>query len=72
MSPNTIPHIDENGILVVPGECSDNTLKWWKSEGKSIEELLRELGASPEVWAGYTDKPYPDERSSADNPEDSE
>ncbi|MFW5489184.1 MAG: hypothetical protein ACNI3A_12345 [Desulfovibrio sp.] len=62
MSTKDTPYIAEDGTLVIPGECVDNTCKWWKSEGRPIEELLRTLDVTPEVWARYSDKPFPEEQ----------
>lgn len=53
------PFLTEDGTLVIPFECSDNAYKYWKQEGKTMTEILRELHVSPEVWAKYTHEPYP-------------
>ncbi|MCJ2165833.1 MULTISPECIES: hypothetical protein [unclassified Pseudodesulfovibrio] len=53
------PYLTDDGILVIPFECSDNAYKYWKQEGKPMTEILEELHASPEIWACYTHEPYP-------------
>ncbi len=61
MNSKDTPYIAEDGTLVIPGECSDHSVKWWKGEGRPIEELLKDLGAPPATWAMYSDKPYPED-----------
>ncbi|BCS90128.1 hypothetical protein [Pseudodesulfovibrio sediminis] len=56
----TKPYLTEDGTLIIPFECADNTYKYWKQEGRDITEILTELNASPEVWARYTHKKFPD------------
>ena len=53
------PYLTEDGTLIIPFECSDNTHKYWKQDGRPLTEILRELNASPEVWARYTHEQYP-------------
>ncbi|XXJ19032.1 hypothetical protein ACR42D_05640 [Desulfovibrio caledoniensis] len=53
------PFLTEDGTLVIPFECSDNADKYWKQEGKSLTDILKDLKASPEIWARYTHEPYP-------------
>ncbi|WFS63566.1 hypothetical protein LF599_05210 [Pseudodesulfovibrio thermohalotolerans] len=53
------PFLTEDGTLVIPFECSDNADKYWKQEGKALTDILKELNASPEIWARYTHEPYP-------------
>ncbi|WP_272700482.1 hypothetical protein [Desulfovibrio sp. Fe33] len=58
------PFLTEDGTLVIPFECSDNADKYWKQEGKDMTDILKELNASPEIWARYTHKPYPSDGDS--------
>ena len=53
------PYLTDDGTLVIPFECSDNSSKYWKQDGRKLTEILRELNASPEVWAKYTHVKYP-------------
>jgi hypothetical protein len=54
----TKPYLDEDGTLVIPFECGDHTYKYWKQEGRSLADILAELGAGEEVWDSYTHVPY--------------
>lgn len=54
------PYFDEDGILVIPFECSDHAYKYWKQEGKPITAILEELGADEATWAKYTHVKFPD------------
>ena len=47
----TMPYIDEQGILVIPF-TSDPKYHWWAG-GQSIMETLQELKAPPEVIGKY-------------------
>lgn len=52
------PYLNANGDLVIPFECADHSFKYWKQEGRTLGEILRELGASREVWEKYTFDDY--------------
>jgi hypothetical protein len=54
----TKPYLDEDGTLVIPFECGDHTYKYWKQEGRSLADILAELGTGEEVWDSYTHVPY--------------
>jgi len=56
----TEPYLDEDGTLIIPFECTDHTHKYWKQEGKSISEILTNLGVDEETWAKYTHEKFPD------------
>ena len=45
------PFIDKSEILIIPFNC-DPKYHWW-SGGQSIEDTLKELGASKEVMGKY-------------------
>ncbi|MFH1913360.1 MAG: hypothetical protein ABIK45_03690 [Pseudomonadota bacterium] len=53
------PHLDEDGTLVIPFECADHGYKYWKQEGRSLADILTELGVDEATWAAYTNLPYP-------------
>jgi len=55
------PYLTEDGTLIIPFECTDNSYKFWKQERKPMTEILRELNASPEIWAKYTHEKYPED-----------
>ncbi len=55
----TEPYFDENGTLIVPFECSDHTHKYWKREGKSMAEILADMGVDEKTWSKYTHEKYP-------------
>lgn len=61
------PYFDEDGTLIIPFECTDNTYKYWKQEGKPMKEILTELGAPKEAWEKYTHEPFPGEEESGDS-----
>lgn len=63
------PYFDEDGTLVIPFECSDHSYKYWKQEGKPMTDILKELNASPEVWAKYTHEKYPTNGDGSDTAE---
>lgn len=48
------PYLDDKGDLVIPFACAENEYKYWKQEGRNIEELLKELNAPVEVLARYS------------------
>jgi hypothetical protein len=54
----TQPYLDEDGTLVIPFECGDHTYKYWKQEGRSLADILAELGAGEDVWVRYTHAAY--------------
>ena len=54
------PFINEEGVLVVPGEC-DAKWRWWTPEGMSLDEILVALEATRTVWDRYSTSDYPDE-----------
>lgn len=54
----TQPYLDEDGTLVIPFECGDHSYKYWKQEGRSLADILSELGAGKDVWARYTHAEY--------------
>ncbi|WP_250645607.1 hypothetical protein [Salidesulfovibrio onnuriiensis] len=39
---------------MIPFACADHTYKYWKQEGKKLGEILKELGASRDIWERYT------------------
>ena len=45
------PHINQRGELIIPFAC-DPRYRWW-TDGQSILETLREIGAPPAVVARY-------------------
>jgi hypothetical protein len=51
------PYINELSELVIPRNAPWR-YRWW-SGGQDIVETLVELNPSREVWARYTDRPYP-------------
>lgn len=55
----TEPYFDDDGTLVIPFECSDHGYKYWKQEGKSMAEILTEMGVDEETWNKYTHEEYP-------------
>jgi len=57
------PYFAEDGTLIIPFECSDHAYKYWKQEGKSLTEILTELGVSEEVRAHYTHEKDPNGNS---------
>lgn len=56
------PYLTEDGTLVIPFECADNTDKYWKKEGHKMAEILTELNAPKEIWEKYTHVPYPEDK----------
>lgn len=50
------PYLNGRGELIIPCDC-DPRYRWWDG-GQSVAATLKELGASREVWARYTDAPY--------------
>lgn len=62
------PYFDDDGTLVIPFECTDHTHKYWKQEGKTMAEMLKELGADKATWEKYTHEPYPDDAEGGDAP----
>lgn len=52
------PYIDDKGGLHIPMR-GDPKYHWW-NKGQCLEDTLRELGASAEVWERYTNEPFPD------------
>lgn len=52
------PYLNENGDLIIPFECADHAYKYWKKEGRSLAETLKELGAPEDVWNRYTFDAY--------------
>lgn len=60
------PYLDDDGTLIIPFECSDNADKYWKQEGKSLTDILKELNATPETWVRYTHKKYPENGDGGD------
>jgi len=53
-----MPYLNEKGDLIIPFECADHAYKYWKKEGKSLGDILKELGATQEVWERYSFDPY--------------
>ncbi len=53
------PYLTEDGVLIIPFECSDHAYKYWKQEGNKLTAILTELGASEEIWVKYTHEKYP-------------
>jgi len=53
------PYFDEDGTLVIPFECSDHAYKYWKQEGKTMAEILTELGVDETIWSKYTHEKFP-------------
>lgn len=51
------PYLNEQGDLVIPFACSEHEYKYWKKEGHSLADILRELDAPEEVWKRYTFEP---------------
>ena len=52
----TRPSINAKGELIIPCDCPPKYRYW--AGGQSLAQTLRELNASPEVWARYTEAPY--------------
>lgn len=59
------PYINDQGDLIVPFECSDNSYKYWKKEGKSMEDVLEEIAAPPEVRTRYLQDYEPGKKDDA-------
>lgn len=53
------PYLDENGDLVVPSDCPPE-YRWWAG-GRSMGEILVELGVTRTVWERYSAEEYPEE-----------
>lgn len=48
------PYFDEQGDLIIPFACPDNTAKYWKKgEGLPLREILAGLGADETVLDRY-------------------
>jgi len=49
------PYLTDKGTLVIPMDV-DRKYKWWVWGGQSLEETLKELGASQEIIDRYVQK----------------
>ncbi len=61
----TEPYFDEDGTLIIPFECTDHGYKYWKQEGKTMAEILTELGVDEATWSKYTHEKFPDKNGDA-------
>lgn len=59
------PYFDEDGTLVIPFECTDHTHKYWKQEGKSMADILTDMGVDEATWAKYTHEKFPGKNGEA-------
>lgn len=55
--PQPLPYVPDYGSLVIPYN-SPQKYHWW-DRGRSIKDILRELGASPDILKKYK-SPYSD------------